>query len=162
MSRIAGIVIVGVAVATVGCGPSSKQVQTAKATHYKTQAGRIYSIALDVAEKTFKIYEKDDDKEAFLTLPKWYTEDGQSETGGSGDTVKVREGDLEVALLVKVDTDVDGIATVTVAPVVQRYRMGLQPQPLAADDPSMPGWVGGKADALAVEIYNAAKPYAAP
>jgi hypothetical protein len=159
MSRIAVVV----AVALAACGPSTKQVQTAKATHYKTQAGRIYSIALDVAEKTFKIYDKDDDKEIFVTLPKWYTADGQSETSGSGDTVMVSDGSLEVALMVAVETDVDGIATVTVTPVVERFRLGQsQHDKLAPDDPSMPGWVGGKADALAVEIYNAAKPYAAP
>jgi len=159
MSRIAVVVTVALA----ACGPSTKEVQTAKATHYKTQAGRIYSIALDVAEKTYKLYDKDDGKEIFVTLPKWYTADGQSETSGSGDTVMVSDGSLEVALMVAVETDVDGVATVTVTPVVERYRLGQsQNDKLAPDDPSMPGWVGGKADALAVEIYNAAKPYAAP
>src|SRR5436853_1458600 len=139
MLRIIAVVVL--VVAAIGCGPSGKEVQTAKAAHYRTQAGRIYSIALDVAEKKFKIYQKDDDKEIFLTLPKWYTEDGQSETGGAEDTVMVREGSLQVGLLVGVETDEDGRSTVRIVPVLQRYRMGLQPQKLEPNDPSIPGWV---------------------
>jgi hypothetical protein len=152
-----------VSVVVVACGPSGKEVQTARAAHYRTEAGRIYSIALDTAEETFKIYDKDDDKELFMTLPKWYTADGQSQTRGSGDTVMVNDGSLLVSLLVAVETDVDGVTTVTVTPVVERYRLGqAQDDKLAPDDPSLPGWVHGKADALAVDIYNAAKKYAQP
>lgn len=156
-------IVAVVAAVMVGCGPSGKEVQTAKAAVYQAEAGRIYSVALDTAEKTYKLYDKDDDKEIFVTLPKWYTADGQSQTRGSGDTVMVTDGSLQVALLVAVETDVDNRITVTVTPVVERFRLGQsQTDKVAPDDPSMPGWVHGKADALAVDIYNAAKRWAQP
>ena len=51
---------------------------------------------------------------------------------------------------------------VAVTPIVERFRMGAaQHEKLAPDDPSMPGWVQGRADALAVAIHARAKQYAA-
>jgi hypothetical protein len=145
----------------VACGPSGKQVETAKAAKYQTEAATIYEIALETAKAKFQIAEEDAMQGAFITVGKWYSEDGQSESAGVGNAVLVKDKSMNVALLVQV-VKKDGMVTVKVTPIVERFRMGQSNHDkVKPDDPSMPGWVTGKADGLAVEIYESAKTYEA-
>lgn len=142
------------------CGPSSKQVEVATAAQYQASLGRMYEISLDVAGAKYKIYEEDAEHARFLTLPIWYTPEGTTESGGTGDTVSVRDGSMLLALLVEI-TPVAGrpdAVAVHVMPVVERYRLGQSMNDkLPPDDPSMPGRVSGRVEALAVAIYDRAK-----
>jgi hypothetical protein len=149
-----------VAAAIAACGPSSKDVQVATTAHYRASEATIFSIALEVTQETFKIATTNDLAGKLLTLPKWYSADGQSQSAGVGDGVLVNDGSLLVALLVEVGTDETGVI-VKVTPITERYRMGQsQTEKLPPDDPSLPGWVTGKAEALAVAIHERAKQYA--
>jgi hypothetical protein len=143
-----------------GCGPSSKQVQVATAAQYQASLGRMYELALDVASDKYKIFEQDPEHARFLTLPIWYTPEGTTESGGSGDTVMIRDGSMLLALLVEV-TPVAGrpdAVAVHITPVVERHRLGQSMNDkLPPDDPSMPGWVAGRVEALSVAIYDRAK-----
>jgi hypothetical protein len=150
-----------VLVALVACGPSAKQVGAAREARYSADPATIFELAEAAAKDGYhKILQADVMAGVFITQGKWYSPDGQSESAGVGDAVQVEDGSLYVQLLVKV-ARVDATAvTVTVTPVVERFRMGAsQHEKLAPDDPSLPGWVQGKADALAVAIYDRAKPY---
>lgn len=147
---------------SVACGPSSKQMQTAAGARYKTDAFTIFEIAEEAAKEKFKIAQTDPERGAFITVAKWYSPDGQSESAGVGDVVKVEDGSLLVALLVEVAAgEQAGTVKVTVTPVVERFRLGqAQHDKVAPNDPSLPGWVTGKAATLAVEIHERAKQYA--
>ena len=81
-------VLLALLIAIAACGPSAKEVETARAAQYKTDAARIFGIAEEVTGGLYKIAAADAFKGALVTLPKWYTPDGQAESGGAGDTVK--------------------------------------------------------------------------
>jgi hypothetical protein len=154
-----------VAAALVACGPSSQQIATARDARYNTDPATIFEHAQAAAQANYhKIGEADPVKGAFITLGKWYSADGQSQSAGVGDTVLVDDGSLYVQLLVQVGRESEGgPVVVIVTPVVERFRMGVaQREKLRPDDPSLPGWVHGKADALTLAIYERAKQYAAP
>jgi hypothetical protein len=158
---LARILVAAILLGSTACGPSAKEVETARAAHYQPPAVRIFDIAETVTKQTFKIADADPEQGLLLTLPKWYGPDGQSENAGVGDAVIVQDGSLLVALLVKVEEDVDGVVTVTVTPIVERFRLGQsQHEKVPPDDASMPGWVHGKADSLLVAIHARAKEYA--
>ena len=153
-------------VMAIGCGPSTKEVQSARDARYRGPAVRIFDIAETVTKETYKIAESDPAQLALITLPKWYGPDGQSESAGTGDAVIVQDGSLLVALLVRVEADAEDIpdpdreapVKITVTPVVERLHIGQSTnEKLAPDDPSMPGWVTGKAEALLVSIHARAK-----
>src|SRR5688572_8352921 len=84
------------------CGPSAKEVETAKAARYRGPAIQIFDIAESVAQGTFKLYDSDPDQYVFMTLPKWYSPDGQSESAGVGNAVKVEDGSFLVGFLVQI------------------------------------------------------------
>ena len=150
--------------ALVACGPSSKQVAAARDARYATDPGRIFQIAQDTALANYhKIGQVDASKGAFITLGKWYSAEGQSESAGVGDVVQVQDGSLYVQLLVQVERVDEEAVAVKVTPIAERFRMGqAQHDQLAPDDPSLPGWVHGKAESLMLAIYEAAKQYVVP
>ena len=150
--------LVGLAIVLSACGPSAKQVEAARTARYRGPAIEVFDLAEDVARGTYKLMESDPDQYAFLTLPKWYGPDGQSESAGVGDAVIVQDGSYLVALLVQIVPEDDDRVSITVTPVVERFRMG-QPthDKVPPGDPSMPGWITGKAEALLVAIHERAK-----
>lgn len=157
--------------AALGCGPSTKEVQSATAARYRGPAARIFDIAETVTQETFKIAESDPQRLALITLPKWYSPDGQSESAGVGNAVQVEDGSMLVALLVEVTEDAEEVSApdrdapikITVTPVVERFRMGQSTHDkVPPGDPSMPGWVTGKAEGLLVAIHARAKEYVLP
>jgi hypothetical protein len=153
-----------VVVALVACGPSSKQLAVARDARYATDPGALFQIAQDAALASYhKIGQADAIKGAFITLGKWYSPEGTSESAGVGDVVKVEDGSLYVQLLVEVERVDEETVMVKVTPVVERFRLGqAQHDQLRPDDPSLPGWVQGKADTLAFAIYERAKQYVVP
>jgi hypothetical protein len=145
------------------CGPSAQQVTAARTARYNTDPSTIYGIAEQAAKANYhKILEADPLKGMFITTGKWYSPDGQSESAGVGDSVQVEDGSLYVQLLVAVARGEDGSVGVTVTPVVERFRMGVgEHEKVQPGDPSLPGWVQGKADTLYIAIHDRAKQYAA-
>jgi hypothetical protein len=74
--------------------------------------------------------------------------------------VQVRGGSVRVTLHVKVIETAEHQVSVTVTPETYQVVAGSpQPRKLAPDDPYLPTFVTGRAEALTLAIYERAKPY---
>ena len=82
---------------------------------------------------------------------------------GNGDyVVNARGGDIQLSIEVVVVAGPAGRAQVAVVSHTHQLVAGSpQPRELGPDDPNLPGWVKGRVDQLAVDVYNAAKQYEA-
>ncbi len=150
-----------VVLCVASCGPSSGQIKTAKAAQYTAPARSLLDVALQVAQRTYKIGLIDLEKLTFATAPQWYSREGgriSPNNEGGGDFVNARGGDVQVTLVVHV-REVDGgrMLVVVTAKTFELVAGSPQPRELATDDPNLPPWVLGRIDALAVEIHGEAK-----
>lgn len=153
----------------VSCGPSSAQIKTAKVAVYTAAPNQLLDIALQVAQRTYKIKDVDPAKGMFLTEGQWYSAEGArrgTTDEGNGDYVNAGGGDVRVAFevrLVPVESDASNRFSV----VIEQHTFQLvsgspQPRELKTDDPALPPWVKGRVDTLALDIYEAAKPLIHP
>lgn len=149
-----------VLVLTAACGPSSGQIQQAKTARYQISPQDLLDIALQVTQRNYKIDRMAPSGETwFATAAKWYTPTGQSITVGFDDAMKVGEGSVNLSLLVGT-VRVGEYSTVAVKAVAQRYKSGMAAlEQFGENDPSRPGWVSGREDELAYEIWVAARKY---
>jgi hypothetical protein len=150
-------------VALAGCGgASAQQVQTAHRARYKTPPETMYAIALEATREGYTITDEEPASGWFQTLGTWYAPNGAIEPNSATGNPLVHDGSILVGLLVQV-TASGGLVAVQVTPVAQRYRQGRpENEKVAASDPTLPSWAQGKADALAVKIYNRAKARSVP
>ena len=147
-------------VAFLACGPSNAQIKTAKTAQYTASVDTIYDIALATAQDNYNIGEAERENGRFLTAPQFYTAEGGRQSTGADDMVMVGPGSVRVELLVEVVATGDKQVAVTVTPRTFQVVSGSpKPRELAPDDPSLPPWVLGRADALQVAIYERAKGY---
>lgn len=144
-----------------GCGPSAQQIQIAKATQYKAPPKHMLDLALQVAQFDYKIGEIDIEGLQFATEPQWYSAEGGrrgTANEGNGDYALVGGGDVQVSLIVRVRLVENDKVVVEVTPhTLQLVSGSPQPRELKPDDPNLPPWVLGRADSLAVAIYDQAK-----
>ncbi|MBP9087248.1 MAG: hypothetical protein KBG15_14090 [Kofleriaceae bacterium] len=145
--------------AAVGCGPSYQEMKLAKDATYNITGKELFDIALQVTQRNFKVEAVGDTRDWLATTAKWYTPEGQSVTGGARDYVKATEGSINVSLRVQVVSD-GTHSRVIVKAVARRFKVGMSAlEEFNDEDTSKPGWVNGKADTLAYEIWEAAKKY---
>lgn len=178
MSPMKLVFALAVAWMVVGCGPSAKEIRTAKSAEYKAPPKHLMDLALQVTQFDYKIGEIDIEGLKFSTEPQWYTADGgrlsSYEEGGETyvnagmnrpsavgpDGVQRRsEGeDIRLHLTVKVRLVGSDRAVVEVTPhTVQMVVGSPQPREIKPDDPNLPPWVQGRVDSLALAIYEQAK-----
>lgn len=153
----------GAMVAVTACGPSNEQIKTAKAAQYKAPGQTLFDVALQVAQKTYKIGPVDAQGLKFATAPQFYSKEGgriSATNEFTGDFVNVHEGDVQLVLMVEVlATEGDHVVVVITPKTLQVVSGSPQPRPLEPTDPDLPPWIHGRVDTLAVEIYDAAKQY---
>jgi hypothetical protein len=144
-----------------GCGPSNAQIKTAKTAQYTASVDTIYDIALAVAQENYNVVDAERGNGRFITAPQFYSAEGGRQSAGADDMVMVGAGSVQVQLLVEVVAADGKQVAVTVTPRTFQVVSGSpKPRELAPDDPSLPPWVLGRADALQVAIYERAKGYA--
>lgn len=149
-------------IALAACGPSGRLVKTAKRAQYKASGQTIYDVAVDVALASYDIAERDETNFTFVTKPQFYNAEGGRQSTGADDTVMVSAGSVRLQLLVEVVPVDDSHVTVKVTPrTVQVVSGSPKPRELAPDDPGLPPWVLGRADALTVAVYERAQRYIA-
>lgn len=153
-------------VVILGCGgPSAQQVRTAKLAEYNAQTNQLLDVAMQVAQDKYKVDPGTVDPQGrFSTFPQWYSSEGMrrgTANEGNGDyVVNAMGGDIQLALEVQVVPGPAGRSQIAVIPHTMQLVAGSpQPRSLGPDDPNLPGWVKGRVDQLAVDIYNAAKQY---
>lgn len=146
------------AVAVIGCGgASAKQVEVAHQARYRTPPETMYAIALEAARESYTITDEQPASGWFQTLGTWYAPNGAIEPNSTTGNPLVHDGSILVGLLIQIQAS-GGLVAVTVTPVAERYRQGrADNEKVAATDPTLPRWALGKADSLAVKIYNRAK-----
>jgi hypothetical protein len=147
--------------ALVACGPSAAEIKTAKTTTYQLAGTDLLQVAEQAAQEEYKLGDVSEHDLAFITLPRWYSPEGDLQSPGAGGFVQMDNHSVQVAFVVQVTELAGGDCAVTVTPKTFQYISGSpKPRELAADDPNLPGWVHGRADKLALEIYELAKPHA--
>lgn len=149
-----------VVLAVVACGPSNTQIRTAKLAEYRAPAPTIYALALAAASVDYKIGDADG-AGRFVTVPQFYNREGGRESAGAGDVVQVRAGSVRLELVVTIVDRVERSSVVITPRTFEVVSGSPKPRELAPDDPNLPPWVTGRADALAVAIYERAKGYTA-
>lgn len=143
----------------VGCGPSGREVAMAKQARYQGDKLAIFNAAKTATEAKYQIQKSDETQLGLQTIGRWYNPEGQAVAAGMDNPDAVPDQSLNIALVVEVLPEGTSYV-VQVRPIIARWTKGIpKPQPVEAKDPSLPGWVNGKADQLAFAIYEALKPY---
>jgi hypothetical protein len=144
-----------------GCGPTAAEIRTAKATEYNAPPKHLLDLALQVTQSDYKIGSLDIEGLKFSTEPQWYTAEGgriSAYTDGSQDFVNAGGGDVQVWFVVQVRlVDHDRVAVEITPRTFQLIAGSPQPRELRPDDPNLPPWILGRADSLAMAIYDQAK-----
>jgi hypothetical protein len=147
----------------IGCGPSTAELRTAKAATYTANPTQLFKLAGEaVQNEHYKIADVDAEGLVFMTKPTFYGPEGDLQSQGAEGWVKTDNHSVQVAFVVRVVETDEHKAMVTVTPRTFQLISGSpQPRELKPDDPNLPTFVTGRADALAMAIYEYAKPYLA-
>jgi hypothetical protein len=141
------------------CGPSGKQIATAKQARYQGDRLQLFATMKAAVESKYKIMKSDEASMGLQTDGRWYNPEGQAVSATMDDVRDVPDQSINVSLVVELLPEGQSFV-VAIKPVFLRYHKGRpNPDVLDAKDPSIPGWAHGKGDNLAVEIYDAMKQY---
>ena len=141
--------------ALVACGPSSKEVATAKSARYQGDKLELFANVKAATEAKYKLTKSDETSLGLQTEARWFSTEGLAVTPrGEGDMRDVPDKSINIALVVTMLPD-GGNWVVKVTPIMARFNQGIpKPEPLKENDPSLPGWVQGKVDELAMAIHG--------
>ncbi|HEX5062604.1 MAG TPA: hypothetical protein VFV99_24700 [Kofleriaceae bacterium] len=162
-------------VAAVACGPSSKEVGTAKAARYQGDKLTLFAATKAAVESKYKLQKSDETTLGMQTEGRWFTPEGMAVTreGGNGTSTRdmgggmtrtdadsqFPDGSVNITLVVTLLPDGSNWI-VKVTPVMLRFHAGMpKPDPVPENDPSVPGWATSKVDQLAVDIHSALAKY---
>lgn len=145
--------------AIAACGPSSKELSGAKTAHYKGDKLVMFNAVKTTVAEKYHIQKSDENMLGLQTVGRWFTPEGLVAGERNDDMRDVPDKSIQIALVVTMQPDGDSYV-VTVKPLMLRFIAGSpKPQPLTADDPSVPGWATGKVDQLALDIHTALAQY---
>lgn len=141
--------------ALVACGPSSKEVATAKSARYQGDKLELFANVKTATEAKYKLTKTDETSLGLQTEARWFSPEGLAVTPrGEGDMRDVPDKSVHIALVVTMLPDGSNWV-VKVTPMLERWNTGIpKPEPLKESDPSLPGWVQGKVDELAMAIHG--------
>jgi hypothetical protein len=143
----------------VACGPSSKEVATAKSARYQGDKLQLFAATKAVVEGKYKLQKSDETTLGMQTQPRWYTPEGLTTSATAEDARDLPDKSMNVALVVTLLPDGDAWI-VKVTPLMLRKNSGMpKPDTVKEGDPSVPGWVDGKVDQLALDIHKALAQY---
>lgn len=155
------VIALAIALAAVACGPSGKQVATAKQARYQGDQQQIFATIQKTVAAKYKIQKADEAALGLQTDSRWYNQDGQPVSGTLEDVSNVPDRGLNVSLVVTLVPDGDR-QMVSVTPVILRYIKGhQQPETVNETDPTLPEWVHDRVTELQVELHKALQPYEA-
>jgi hypothetical protein len=147
--------------ALAACGPSSAEIKTVKTTTYQMSGHDLLQVAEQAAQEEYKIGDVNEAELTFITQPRYYGPEGDLESPGAGGFVQMQDHSVQLSFIVQVTELAGGDSAVSVTPkTFQVLSFSPKPRELAPDDPNLPGWVHGRTDQLAMEIYELAKPHA--
>jgi hypothetical protein len=151
-----------IALAVAACGPSNSELKAAKETRYKADPNALMQAAKDVIEaKQYKLGKADAPNLTLETLGRWYNPEGQL-VSENDDMRQVPDRSLKLTLVIKFVKDGDAYLIVVGKKLLRYFAGRPNPDTLADDDPSIPGWVQGKQDGMAFDLHDGLKAYAVP
>jgi hypothetical protein len=138
-------------VACLGCGSTSSEVRAARSATYVATRQQVLDLAIEIAKAKRYDVEVDQQHLLFAAHPNHdlYSRTDRSSTAGG-----YPHWALEVAIIGE-----DKAVSVRVTPKVWVERLYAAPMYLSPDDPNVPGVVTERAEALAMAIYERAKPW---
>jgi hypothetical protein len=158
--RIVDLVIAAAAaLGPVACGASRQQIETARTARYRGDRLAMFQAARGATADRYQIAVSDETTLRIETTGRWYTPEGLGASERNGDMRDVPDRSIHLRMIVLLVPQGDDWA-VAVTPVMMRYFTGRpNPDPLAPDDPSLPGWAHGRVDQLYGAIHEVLGPY---
>lgn len=153
LAAIVAIVVVA------ACGPSSREVATAKSARYQGDKLQLFAETKAAVEAKYKLTKSDETTLGMQTEARWYSPEGLGQTPRGDDMRDVQDKSINIALVVTLLPEGENWI-VKVTPIMARYNQGIpKPEPVKEGDASLPGWVEGKVDQLALDIHKALAKY---
>lgn len=147
------------AILTVACGPSSKEVATAKSARYQGDKLTLFAAVKNAVEAKYKLAKSDETTLGMQTQARWYSPEGLTVSANPDDERDLPDQSIRIALVVTMLPDGDAWV-VKVTPLMVRKNKGMpKPDELREGDPTVPGWVDSKVDQLALDIHKALAKY---
>lgn len=132
----------------------------AKQARYHGDKLAMFNAIKSATEAKYKLDVADETALGVRTKGKWYSEDGGVIPQGADDNIElVPDRSIRVALIVRMLADGDSWIVEVTPDMVRNIKGRPNPDRLAPDDPSVPGWATGQAEQLQYDIYSALKPY---
>lgn len=162
--HLSHIALAALALAAVACGPGSSEVKAARTARYKGEKPQLMNAARAAVEgKEYKVAAMNDT--GFKTTGRWYNPEGQVAAEGNSTndthamTYHTPYPDNSLYIYYSVGFKPDGDSwIVDVKPSIERYHAGQSAtEVLKDDDISLPGWVQGKTEGVAVAIHDGLK-----
>ena len=147
------------ALVAMACGPSSKEVATAKSARYQGDKLQLFAETKAAVESKYPLQKSDETTLGMQTQPKWYSPEGLTVSASIDDDRDVPDKSILFAVVVTLLPEGDNWV-VKVTPIMTRKNRGMpKPDQLKEGDPSLPGWVGSKVDSLSLDIHKALSKY---
>jgi hypothetical protein len=137
------------------CGPSAKEIKSAKDARYNGNINDMLDIAVDSAKQVgYEVNSTDvnDVESTFLTRRRWYEYNGQAAPHLHGDEYRGNGDSLLVGFRVKLEhvEDAHEMIRLDVSPVVTSNLVGhLEP-----GNPKIPSWVGDRTNELWIAVHK--------
>jgi hypothetical protein len=153
------IVTLAVALAALpACAASRQQVEVARTAHYRGDKLAMFHTARVATADKYRITTSDETTLRIETAGRWYTPEGLG-ASERDDMRDVPDRSIHLRMIVRLVQRGDAWA-VEIEPVMMRYFTGRpNPDRLAPDDPSLPGWAHGRVEQLHAAIHQALASY---
>jgi hypothetical protein len=143
----------------VACGPSSKEVATAKTARYQGDKLQLFAATKAVVEAKYTLTKSDETSLGMQTEPRWFSPEGLTTSSSPDDERDLPDKSIRIALVVQLLPD-GGAWIVKVTPLMLRKNKGMpKPDEVKEGDPSVPGWVDSKVDQLSLDIHTGLAKY---
>jgi hypothetical protein len=168
------------AVTAIACGPSQRDVALAKMSRYNGDKLVLFNRARQAVEKKHRILHSDETTLTIITRGRWYTPDGlasqwsdpndviddpdaqrgtRQDPFGSRARPAIPDKSFYLQLTVRMLPEATNWI-VYVDSKVARFNVGMPIlEPIDTTRIDLPGWVNGKRDRLAYDIYESLKGY---
>jgi hypothetical protein len=155
------VLVLAIALAAIAsaCGASRQEIELAHSARYRGDKLAMFGAARAATADKYRIAMSDETTLRIETTGRWYTPDGLGASERNNDIRDVPDRSIHLRMIVRLVPRSDdwGIA---VEPVMMRHFAGRpNPDPLAPDDASLPGWAHGRVEQLYSAIHHALASY---